>query len=465
MNNILSGKGIVFPSLFLLLCALFLIDYLWLGIAVIVFLFLLLIFEKNAIIITTILSLLVLVSDINQTIRLLTNISCFIMLFALFFKNYRLKVEIFPRIPIDLYKFLFLFYIAIILSTIFSAYPLDGLKQIIQVSIFFVLVYLFYSTISTIKDTINMLFAVFLSAVIISGSIVYEFIANNYNLSGLIAASQTRTVGILSNVNAPGGLVVSILPILFSLLFYSSNKYKVHTVLAIIILIPGIILSTSRSAFIAIIASILFILFFHYRRKFLLLFSSIILTLFSLYLIPEVHNAINFLFRIESGLSQRGYLWEISINMITDYPIFGIGPGAYSHIMLNYFPVMFDTFVGQELLWLRDVTSGTNNSHNFILFFFSDMGILGLLSSIILPYTFFHTAYKTIKKLSREKSVEYFIVIGIIAAGIGLFLRSIFEGIGILTYGWIKMDLPFWLLFSVLIFYNKLSVKNFRNET
>ena len=46
----------------------------------------------------------------------------------------------------------------------------------------------------------------------------------------------------------------------------------------------------------------------------------------------------------------------------------------------------------------------------------------------------------------------YFIILGIIAVGIALFIRGLFEAIGLIYYGYITADLPFWILFSILIF-------------
>jgi len=50
---------------------------------------------------------------------------------------------------------------------------------------------------------------------------------------------------------------------------------------------------------------------------------------------------------------------------------------------------------------------------------------------------------------------SYYLVVGIVASATGLFVRALFDGINILTYGWISVDLPFWLMFSILAyFYN-----------
>lgn len=46
----------------------------------------------------------------------------------------------------------------------------------------------------------------------------------------------------------------------------------------------------------------------------------------------------------------------------------------------------------------------------------------------------------------------YFIILGIIAVGIALFIRGLFEAIGLIYYGYITADLPFWILFGIFIF-------------
>jgi hypothetical protein len=56
----------------------------------------------------------------------------------------------------------------------------------------------------------------------------------------------------------------------------------------------------------------------------------------------------------------------------------------------------------------------------------------------------------------------YFIILGIIAAGIGLFIRGSFEAIGLIFYGYITADLPFWILFSIVIF-TYLNIKGSRH--
>ena len=52
------------------------------------------------------------------------------------------------------------------------------------------------------------------------------------------------------------------------------------------------------------------------------------------------------------------------------------------------------------------------------------------------------------KKISRD---SYIISIAITGIGIGFLFRAFFEVTGLLYYGYITTDLPFWLLFGILV--------------
>ena len=81
------------------------------------------------------------------------------------------------------------------------------------------------------------------------------------------------------------------------------------------------------------------------------------------------------------------------------------------------------------------------HAHNFYLFFWSDLGILGLFTSILLPILFFKLGKKAVKKTKEINNNYYLLSLGIIAAGIGLFIRALFEWGNLISYGSIKIDL------------------------
>jgi O-antigen ligase len=168
-----------------------------------------------------------------------------------------------------------------------------------------------------------------------------------------------------------------------------------------------------------------------------------------------LNEFLNTFLRIESGMSARDYIWKMSMDMIKDHTVFGIGPGAYQYEMLNYFPYMLDNWWGKLFIYYNEVTGGANLSHNFFLTFFTEMGILGISTAVALLIVYFRIGVKTITKFKNRDRNNYYLIIALFAAGSSIILRNFFNGLGLLYVGGIHTDLPFWLIFSSLIYFYK----------
>jgi O-antigen ligase len=104
------------------------------------------------------------------------------------------------------------------------------------------------------------------------------------------------------------------------------------------------------------------------------------------------------------------------------------------------------------------INIGRPHPHNFFLYFFAENGILGLLTAIAFFSLFFFLGVKAMK-LTAKANIDYFVLSTVITGiGIGIFFRSFIEVTGYLTYGYITLDLPFWLMFAIIIYiYQKYS--------
>ena len=143
----------------------------------------------------------------------------------------------------------------------------------------------------------------------------------------------------------------------------------------------------------------------------------------------------------------------MTVNIIKDHPLFGLGPGAYPHELYNYYPFMLNDYFGKVFIFFSEASHGVNLAHNIFLVFFSDMGILGLATILTLPIIYFRIGIITIKKYKNYGGERYFLIIGLFAAGVSVIFRNIFNSIGLLYVGGIFTDLPFWLVFSSLIYF------------
>jgi O-antigen ligase len=97
-----------------------------------------------------------------------------------------------------------------------------------------------------------------------------------------------------------------------------------------------------------------------------------------------MNDMVSLMLRFEEGVAGRNIFWNLSANIIRDNIWLGLGPGAYKYEMFNYMPVILDSWHGSVLMKIHSITDGSNASHNFFLFFFSDMGIFGLFSAVLL---------------------------------------------------------------------------------
>jgi len=183
----------------------------------------------------------------------------------------------------------------------------------------------------------------------------------------------------------------------------------------------------------------------------LMLIGSVLLLI--ILLIEPINEALSLFLRFEAGLSQRHFFWDLAYNIIKDNPILGIGPGSYKYLEFNYMPVLLNSWAGHIIVDLSRVIDGANVSHNMYLKFTSDMGIPGLLSVLYFFVLFFHISVSTINKAIKGNKVLYLLILVISTVLGSMFIRCFFDDIGILNYGIIVTDLPFWLLFGILIFF------------
>lgn len=404
-----------------------------------------------------IIALSTIISEISESLRVMVVLLSFSVLIFSFLKKYGTKTRNYRRTPESFLIYFLLLCLAFFFSTVFSLNVSNSLIEVFRTIIFFLFIYVLYSLIENVTDLIFVIIGLIISTIIISLSIWDSFLFSGYDIYSLIAKTQFRAIGLYSNVNAPGSYLIAIVPFLVASIVYPGlKKLRLPIVTVLVFILFSAMLSVSRSALIGIFTAILVTLYFLNRKVFKYGIVSSIIILFLLIILPEFDDLFSLYLRFDSGLTYRDDLWKIAFNIFKDFPLTGIGPGNYTDVMLKYFPLMLGSWKAEIILLMRDVTPGSNLSHNFYLSMLSDLGILGLISSLYLTIIFSLSSLKLIKVFNpAEHKLDFYLVISAFAGGIGIFVRSIFEGIGIMTYGWIKMDLPFWILVIVIMYYSR----------
>lgn len=479
MNNILHGnifnffskKGrihfslqITINCLLLAFITLMLGNYIYAIILVIPIVLLYFKFDKHLLVVLSLVSLLTVTSRLGVELRLAIQIMSYSVLIFLFLVNYGLDYNNFPTLPKELKVFFVFLYSTIIVSFIFSAYQDASWIFIARLSLFFVVVYLVYSTLTSYESIKVLLLILFIVASVVSLGIFIDLAQSGFIFLDFAKATYFRSGGLIANVNAAGGLLAITVPLaLIIMLIERKLKHRIIASVLVFILGIGIILSMSRAAYISIIISVLFILFKLRRNIFNNLIVFLFILLFLSLIIPPLNEIVTFYFRVGDGLSNREYLWAMTIDIIRDYWIIGVGPGAYGQVMFKYFPVMLGSWQGIIFKDLFIVTEAGNVSHNFYLGFWAEMGIPGLISSIILPIVYLRMAFSTMNRYKLVNLKLYSLLVGITSIGLGMFTRAHLDNVNIITNGFITTDLPFWIIFGILSFLF-LKTENVKNK-
>lgn len=431
-----------------------LVNYLIVGIAAIIISILIILYGERFLLGLIIVSLLSIVNEFGSTIRLFVQIISFSLIGFLFIKHYGLNFTKYPKVPKSVLYFLALYYLAMIITSILSQYFFAGVMMIGRQTIFFIIAYIFYALIRELIDVKTIVVALIIVASILAIGAIYDFIASGTNMVDLVLGSRYRGAGFMGAQSKTSAFYILTLPIVLTFAFskiYENNKSLLLSIAALMMI--GLFLIIARAAMLSIIVSLMAILYQLNKKYFKRVVISLLAVILIFLFIDPLNEIISTLFRLQAGLSRRDYFWQLAYNIIKDNPLWGLGPGSYKYLEFNYSPVLLNTLPGRAIIGLNMVTDGANGSHNIFLNFASDMGIPGILAIFYLLWIVIQISIANYKKTIQGDRQLFLLNLVISAVLGGMFVRGIFDSIGILTYGVIVSDLPFWLMFSILIFF------------
>jgi O-antigen ligase len=415
------------------------------------------IFSERFIIALILITLFTLVGELNQSLRAVVHLIDFTLLGILFLKRFGLNFKEYRLIPKSMVYFLLLYFSVMIMSSAMSSYPFAGIGIISEQIAFFIIVYVFYSIINDERDINNYLIAIMVvSFVLVTVSLIQLF-STNFNLLDIIAKDRIRISVLITNAEASSNFYLISFPFLIVLFLAKKQSFNRNLIVAFAIYLSfGLSLAMSRSAILGITLSTAIIFFILRRRRFYQFVCTLIAISILFVFIKPLNETLSLFLRIDSGLSERERVWDMSLNIIRDHPLFGLGPGAYKYEFYNYFPYMLNDWWGKLLIYYHELSNEENFSHNYFLVLFTEMGILGLITAIILPIIYFRIGIKTLIKYRNGLTENYYLIVALFAIGTSIIARNFFNSIGLLYLGGLTGDLPFWLIFSSLIYFYKL---------
>lgn len=295
--------------------------------------------------------------------------------------------------PFDIPVLLFVF--AVILSTIFSINPAVSIfgqyQREIGMITFLYLAAIYFISSGILKEerrftalfVVTELLAVFIS--------VYSFIQMaGMDPFGIQQPGQDRPVSTFGNAVFMGGFLSLIFP--FSVLNVSAKNNKILKLLFPAVILAGIIISGTRSAYFAVtaeIAAILLVYFLINRKKtasghknqfanrFKILFiasaSAAVLLILYIIIFPNGFLSSRIVSIFYTTDNPRLELWKESFSLFYKYPFTGTG--------LAMFSSAFEEFYSNRLRLLES-SAYFDHPHNNYLFILYSMGIPGLAAYV-----------------------------------------------------------------------------------
>ncbi len=241
--------------------------------------------------------------------------------------------------------------------------------------------------------------------------------------------------------NVLGGVLALLLPLSIAYLLFnwSAHHWAMRSLHAIATtgMLAALILSQSRSAWLAVGAAMLLILYLRRRWAALGLFLILcIIAGFITYRIgTEVVLDLFFTNPTIDGLSGRQEIWKRGIYMIQDFPFTGIGMGSFSEIAALLYP-----------FYLVEQTAPAH-AHNLFLQIGVDLGIPGLIAWLAVFLTIVVSCIQLFR-FGREQGDGQILAIsaGLLASQLALGINGLTDAV---TWGMVRPAPLVWVLWGL----------------
>lgn len=281
-------------------------------------------------------------------------------------------------------------------------------------------------------------------------TIFVGFIAILYKLFGITTYDNRLSAFYLS----PNHLSMYLAPgIFFGLYFLSksflrdrfSKQLFFYSSTLLLLLIP-LYCTYSYGAWIAVLISLLMTLTIARPIKKQLLLTVLFLFIFSIVLFVSQMNTQKFLSASDvfsrSSLASRQTIWQVSLLLVKQHPLTGIGPGNFQSSYLSlqpYFPPYLEWAVPEP--------------HNILLAFWLQTGLLGFVGFLMLLFFTFKRLWMAI---TDKKNVAFATLL------LGFFLYTFLHGMIDTPYWKNDLSFLFWVcIFLTLFLNNSFSKKDF----
>lgn len=316
--------------------------------------------------------------------------------------NLLVKCKLFFLNLTSLNKALILFFSANLIALVFSTNVLLSCNAVFSKLLEYILIFII------VRDTVNSrmrykaLIWVMLASLFFIGMDGIFQIITGYDLFRHRELFIYRVTAAFENPNTLGSYLVTVIPVILSLIFINFNKkIKVGLVVAAVVVLATLTFTASKGAWLAFLPSLIFFGIYTKKRYILFIILGIAVIALMIPLFFEF-SIVNLLQRLtfcsdDPGILDRKFLWGAAVRMFKHSPFFGVGPGTF---MENY-----------QIFWLQPTTE-ISYAHNCYLQSLAETGIIGLGAFILFLSIWFRKTLRVLsgcsfkKRKGRERSLS-----------------------------------------------------------
>ena len=251
-----------------------------------------------------------------------------------------------------------------------------------------------------------------------------------------------RIEGLMGQPNELGAFFAQYVFVFLGLLILGKEGIfkKLFYLVVIGVSIIAMLYTFSRGAYLAFAVTLIGFIFFKNRLLFIPLLLLLCVTVL-LFLPSSVITRVNMTFEknndgvvLESSAHSRQVIWRGALEMIADYPIFGVGYAAFPYAVHNYIPEARD-------------------AHNMYLLIAGEMGLLGFAVFLWLLYRIIRSTVNAYK--DTHSDVVRGLAYGYIFCFICMLIVNMFGS----RFERAELTTSFWTL-TALISWARINVKN-----
>jgi O-antigen ligase len=244
-----------------------------------------------------------------------------------------------------------------------------------------------------------------------------------------------RINGSFVHSNDFAAFIITVLPLTFFFLSKGLDK-KSHKVLLASICLLGfycLLRTSSRSGWIGFLIAVI-IYFYFYNKKLSLIIPPLIVSL--IIISPNGFTRVKNLFYLgQDTLWERVQLWKGTWRMVEEHPFFGFGINTFSRNFPDFKPIEYFNLC---------------YTHNSYLQMWSEIGLIGLLSFLLIIFVVLKTSFSNLGKKTGKKFYGKFFL-GALSGYVAFLIQA---GLDTNLYSLVLLTL-FWMMTALLLCLNK----------